>query len=389
LVPAEEVGVSKDGQWLIERGLMDRGEAVWLERLARFDREGMWAADGQLSAACWLVWQTNMARSTAFDKVRVARELERRPVVADAFREGRLSYCAARAITRLDRPDPDVDQALVDLAESGKASIVDVERAVRSYYLYADQDRPPPDEAEPARDVKILGGLTGRGQIVVTLDDIELEEFAADLQAFRDLRYRSQPGDQSSGEDGRAVVSEPVSHPAVRADAFMDLVRTAAAHTDDGQAPGADRYMVHLVSRAEGVGVTTLDGRPIHPAQAAQVACDAARVAHIVGDHGEPLHLGRKTRDWTTAQRRAIAVRDGGRCRFVGCHHAYVDIHHILPWQDGGPTDITNGCHQCARHHRMLHHGYRLEGDPNGQLRFYRPDGIYLGATYPASACYG
>jgi hypothetical protein len=33
----------------------------------------------------------------------------------------------------------------------------------------------------------------------------------------------------------------------------------------------------------------------------------------------------------------------------------------------------------------MLHHGYRLEGDPNRQLRLYRPDGTYLGATYPRS----
>jgi hypothetical protein len=33
----------------------------------------------------------------------------------------------------------------------------------------------------------------------------------------------------------------------------------------------------------------------------------------------------------------------------------------------------------------MLHHGYSLEGDPNHQLRFYRPDGTYLGATYPAA----
>jgi hypothetical protein len=132
--------------------------------------------------------------------------------------------------------------------------------------------------------------------------------------------------------------------------------------------------------------MTTLDGRPVHPASAARVACDAATVAHTINDQGEPLHLGRKTREWSTAQRRAIAVRDGGRCRFVGCHYTHVDIHHIRPWQDNGPTDIDNGCNQCPCHHRMLHHGYRLEGDPNGQLRFYRPDGTYLGSTYPVTA---
>ena len=172
----------------------------------------------------------------------------------------------------------------------------------------------------------------------------------------------------------------------MKADAFMNLVRTALNHADGGQAAGDDRYLVHLVTRGDVVGMTTLDGRPVHPAQATLVACDAARVAHTVSERGEPLHLGRKTRDWSTAQRRAITVRDGGHCRFVGCHYRHVDIHHIRPWQDGGTTDINNACSTCSRHHKMLHHGYRLESEPNGQLRFYRPDGTYLGSTYPATA---
>lgn len=384
-----EVVVVDDGQWLVERrAALDRAEALWLERLARFDREGRWAADGQLSCVGWLVWRTNMGRSTAFDKLRVARELERRPLVAEAFREGRLSYSAVRAVTRLERPDPGVDQALVALAESGRASIVDVERVVRCYQLYADQDRPPPDEAERGRDVKIVRDHSGRAQIVVTLGEVELEEFAAALQAFVDLRDRPGPVDESSRGDSSAAATEPASWAEKKADGFMDLVRTALAHADGGQAAGDDRYLVHLVSRPGFAPMTTLDGRPVHPAQAATVACDAASVAHTIDVEGEPLHLGRKTRDWSTAQRRAIAVRDGGHCRFVGCHHSHWDIHHIRTWQDGGPTDIDNGCGQCARHHRMLHHGYRVEGDPNGQLRFYRPDGTYLGSTYPATAPY-
>jgi hypothetical protein len=119
------------GQWLIEnRADMDRAEALWLQRLAEFDRDGLWALDGQFSCASWLVWRTNMARSTADEKLRVAHELERRPIVAEAFRQGRLSYSAARAITRLDRPDPAVDEALIELARSGQGSILDLERVV-------------------------------------------------------------------------------------------------------------------------------------------------------------------------------------------------------------------------------------------------------------------
>ncbi len=74
------------GAWLVERrGELDRGEAGWLERLAEFDRDGLWAAEGQLSCVSWLVWRTNMGRSTAFDKLRVAHQLARRPIVAEAL----------------------------------------------------------------------------------------------------------------------------------------------------------------------------------------------------------------------------------------------------------------------------------------------------------------
>jgi hypothetical protein len=201
------------GQWLIEhRAGMDRAVAVWLERLAQFDREGLWALDGQFCCATWLVWRTNMARSTAFEKLRVAHELARRPVVAEAFGQGRLSYSAVRAITRLDRPDPGVDQALVDLAHSGQASMVDLERVVRAYGLYAQQERPPADEVDRARDVRILRGDHGTGQLVMTLGEVEVEEFAAALQAFLDRRYRPQPGEESSAEDpdsGEASMDQP------------------------------------------------------------------------------------------------------------------------------------------------------------------------------------
>ena len=377
------------GQWLIEhRADLDRAEARWLQRLAEFDRHGLWAVDGQLSCAGWLVWRTNMARSTAFEKLRVAHELERRPIVAEAFQRGLLSYSAVRALTRLDRPDPGVDEALVELAQSGEASILDLERVVRTYGLYADQERPPPDGAERARDVKILRSDDGTGQVVVTLGDLELEEFAASFQAFLDLRYRPPVVHESSAGDrpDQEAPIEESSHSATKANAFMDLVRTALEDADGGGAAGDDRYLVHVVTRDGGRRISQLDGSPLHPADAAVITCDTSTVTHTVSDRGEPLNLGRKTREWTTSQRRAISVRDGGQCRFVGCYFKHCDIHHVHPWEAGGNTDIANGMYGCRRHHRMLHRGYRVEGDPNGELRFYRPDGTYLGSTHPALA---
>jgi hypothetical protein len=166
----------------------------------------------------------------------------------------------------------------------------------------------------------------------------------------------------------------------------MDLVRTALEHAADGHAAGDDRYLVHVVTRDDGRSISQLDGSPVYPADAAMIKCDSSTVTHAVSDPGEPLHVGRKTREWSTAQRRAISVRDGGQCRFAGCYFRHCDIHHMHPWEAGGNTDIDNGFYGCPRHHRMLHHGYRVEGDPNGELRFFRPDGSYLGSTLPSLA---
>jgi hypothetical protein len=85
---------------------------------------------------------------------------------------------------------------------------------------------------------------------------------------------------------------------------------------------------------------------------------------------------------WTTAQRRAITVRDNGRCRWPNCWRRTCDIHHVVWYDEGGITAVSNGCLLCPHHHTYVHEGgFRITGDPNGTLRFYRPDGEFLGAA--------
>jgi hypothetical protein len=169
---------------------------------------------------------------------------------------------------------------------------------------------------------------------------------------------------------------------ATRGLAFTEMVRCALAHVDGGRAAGDDRYLVHVVAR-DGQ-LTLVDGTPIDPATAQEICCDASVVAHTVDARGEPLSQGRKAREWSTAQRRAVLVRDGGRCRFVGCDRRVRDLHHRQPWEAGGPTDIDNAMACCRAHHSMLHHGYTVTAHPDGALSFTSPDGTHLGTTHPA-----
>jgi hypothetical protein len=408
----------RTGEWLIaHRVEMERGEAAWLRRLAEFDLAGEWAADGQWTCVDWLAWKLKMARSTAYEKLQVAHELRRRPIIAEAFEAGRLSYSAVRVITRLEDPEPEVDEALVTLAEAG--TVADLEKTARFYKLHADQDRPLRD-LSPRETLNWRSNHDGTATLQLTLPEAELEELLAMVHAYVDRADASgkskfskmwplpaPPVDESAAADSSAEGSpetenrpdEPVDESA-RADcglppadeeplwtrtarAVLDMARVALRHIDGHPVAGADRYMVHLV--VQDGHASLLDGTPVEDDLANRIACDASTVIHLVGEGGEPLALGRKTREWSAAQRRAIMVRDGGMCRFPGCtHRQFVDIHHHHWWSKGGPTDVANGYLQCSHHHDLIHKGgFRVEGDPNGTLTFYRPSGALIGTSEP------
>jgi Domain of unknown function (DUF222)/HNH endonuclease len=84
---------------------------------------------------------------------------------------------------------------------------------------------------------------------------------------------------------------------------------------------------------------------------------DADLVPVILSDSGGILGYGRTRRLASRGQRLALAARDGGCC-FPGCDRpaAWTEVHHILTWQDGGPTDLDNMCLLCRFHHREFQH---------------------------------
>lgn len=395
----------ESGEWLVAQlSEADLRESTWLAVLGEFDAVQGWAADGQLSCIDWLVWRGGLARATAYEKLLVARQLRRRPALREAFADGRIRYSCVRLIARVENPDPETDEALIRVAEDG--TVRDVERLVAVYRRYADQERAPHERAT-RRAVAVRPNLDGTSSVQITLLDEEVEEVMLAIQAFVDAARQAESADEAGADDddgggndpahsaradnaadsARAdnvegppgVVLEHGTSAGRQADAVMDIVRTAVAHAGEGPAAGDERYMLHLVQTAE--GLETLDGTVLDDATAERIACDAAKVAHVLGRDFEPLFLGRRTREWTTAQRRAARVRDGGRCRFPGCHRRVADLHHCEWWSRGGGTDISNGFLCCPRHHTLLHSGYEAKGDANREVTFFRPDGSVLGVT--------
>jgi hypothetical protein len=90
---------------------------------------------------------------------------------------------------------------------------------------------------------------------------------------------------------------------------------------------------------------------------ARRLACDAGLCRIITRGASEVLDVGRRTRQWTTGQRRAIRYRHGGRCAFPGCDRRITQIHHTTPWEHQGRTDLDAGIPLCWGHHHLVHEG--------------------------------
>ena len=109
----------------------------------------------------------------------------------------------------------------------------------------------------------------------------------------------------------------------------------------------------------ERAGHAQLDsGRPLDPATARRLACDAKAIPVVLGTRSEPIELGRAAYVVTWALRRLLIMRDRG-CAHPGCTRRAnrCHAHHIWHWADGGPTTLDNLVLLCRYHHHLVHHG--------------------------------
>jgi hypothetical protein len=100
---------------------------------------------------------------------------------------------------------------------------------------------------------------------------------------------------------------------------------------------------------------------------------------------GRVVEIGARTRTIPPGLRPALHHRDRG-CRFPGCGLPLGEGHHVHHWAQGGPTTLSILAFLC-RHHRAVHEeGYQLDHQPDGALRFGRPDGRPLPDVPPPVA---
>ncbi|HEU4368798.1 MAG TPA: DUF222 domain-containing protein [Methylomirabilota bacterium] len=362
---------------------LDAATARLLDLIREFDARGGWTT-GHASCAAWLTWRVGLGPVAAREHVRVARALGALPRLAQALTCGEVSYSKVRELTRVATAE--TEERLLAVGRAGTAEHVarivhgwrrvdrqaeakDTARqhASRALHVYPDSD----------------GTMLVRGRLTPEIGAL----LAKALAAAREILYQRRRD--------QAPEADPPTMEQQQADALALLAETALHHAIDPGAPG-ERYQVvvhvdaEVLADPEAAGQSVLEDGAHVPAETSQrLACDASRVVMRHGGDGRVVEVDARTRTIPPALRRALHHRDRG-CRFPGCGVRFGQGHHIHHWAQGGPTTLSNLAMLCRRHHRAVHEeGFQVDRQPDGELRFRRPDGRALPEVPPPPAVPG
>lgn len=177
---------------------------------------------------------------------------------------------------------------------------------------------------------------------------------------------------QSLLDDGRTTEQ-------IALDALVELI-VIGARGDSRHVIGSPQPPVRvLVTQRDldaGAGVGRLEGQsaPVSIATVERHICSAGAQGVLFDDTGAVLDLGRAKRLHKGRQRTAIAARDGG-CLMPGCDRppSWSEVHHIVPWSEGGGTSVDDGVLLCRHHHLLLHNnGWRIARE-HGEYWLHAP----------------
>ncbi|WP_051342386.1 HNH endonuclease signature motif containing protein [Pseudonocardia spinosispora] len=220
--------------------------------------------------------------------------------------------------------------------------------AVEAHWLisHLDQDGPEPGEDgcdELLNELWLTPNPDGGGWIRGTLDAGSFEEIKRAVLATL-----------LPEEDERKTLPER------QADALAEI----CSHSlDEGRLPAEGGVRPHvtvimtehdLQQKARGAQLEFGGKAPASYLRA--MLCDCGITPVVLGGKSLPIDVGYESRTAPTGLRKALSVRDRG-CAHPGCARPphWCQVHHVIEWSAGGPTDLDNCMLLCKQHHRMIH----------------------------------
>jgi hypothetical protein len=310
-------------------------------------------ATGRASRS-WLVEEQMFSPAEAGRRLRIARGLGEFPLTGQAFAVGDISaehvlvIIAGLAQITDTGVRATVEEQLVGLSRLHPAPEV---AGLLDQLLVALGVEPSADEAAArryaTRQVSLADTFGGTGSLSGTLTSEVREKLQLALAA---AGMKAGPEDtRSTGQRMHDALGEIAGH----------YLATAALPDINGERPRlvVTMQLDALLGNLQDQWATLGAGLPIAPATARRLACDAEIIPAVLDATSDVLDLGRSSRAFSTAIRRAAWLRDGARCAFGGCRRRISELHHIIWWSHGGHTSLDNAAWLCAFHHWLAHEG--------------------------------
>jgi hypothetical protein len=305
--------------------------------VAEIDHDGLWGATGARSVPGLVAWMTGVSQRNAETIAAVAHRIEEFPKCVAGMREGRFSLDQVGVIAEHAADGSDAHYA--QLAE--RATVSQLRNAIKLEPRPDPEPRPEP----PKRSVSKTSDEQST-TYKITLPHDEAAVVDAALDSHRDALIAQWKRDH---EDGGA---SPMPN---TADGFMSLV-VAGWDAEVAARPHGQRttVVVHvdLDSRIAALHLGPL----LSDGDRRYLTCDATCEVWFERD-GRVIGAGRATRTVGRRLRRVLEHRDR-QCVIPGCAATRgLHAHHIVHWEDGGPTELDNLVLVCPYHHRAHHRG--------------------------------
>ncbi|MGH2726956.1 MAG: HNH endonuclease [Actinomycetota bacterium] len=321
----------------------------------------MWRNLGYRTPAQWMAMRAQSTLGAAIATLEMGRRLDELPATRDAFASGALSAHQAQEITAAAAADPSAEASLLDAARVESVAGLR-ERCREVIASSAARDPDLDDRIHRSRYLRHWTDPDGAVRLDARLTPDSGARFIAVVQAngraLREQARRVGGPERREAHDADALIGllDPTNTgPRAVVHVHVDHQAWSRGHTEPGES-----------CRIPGVG-------PVSVAAARRLASDG--VVKAVLDEGADVtavtHFGRSI---PVRLRTALEARDQN-CVVPGCDERDgLEIDHIVPLAEGGPTRLDNLARLCRYHHaRKTHRGWRLAGRP-GAWRWFQSE---------------
>ena len=349
---AERVGIADE----IRRA----GDSLRTVAVGQVERTNSWKGEGAKSISEWLSSETDCPQYEAQAVVLLANQLQHLPVTQAALRSGTLSNAQAVEVARGAIVAPNTETQLLNLAQH--ATVRDLRDASSRVVAGATDEAERHRQVHKSRYFKSWTDLDGsfnvRGRmtaangalVMAALKPIQDEIFKAARKSGEHERPESYAADAlmalcekaNATDSGAGTSKSKTTRPNTVMNIRVDIDALKRGHTENGE-----------VCEIAGVG-------PIPVATATEYLGEAfLKLLVIDGTEIKTIaHMGRAI---PAKLRTGIEERDRV-CQVPTCDMSIgLEIDHIVPFAEGGPTTFENLVRLCKRHHlQKTHDGYRL-----------------------------